>query len=54
MKTKYHILDWKLKSSYQIASLFYMYMDMGEWIAGGDGEQDRPSQITEGSPGPLK
>ena len=40
----YHILDLNLKHSYQIASLFYMYIDMGERIAG---KQDRPSLIIE-------
>ena len=30
--------------SYQIASLFHMYIDMGEWIAG---KQDRFSLIIE-------
>ena len=30
--------------SYQIASLFHMYIDMGERIAG---KQDRPSLIIE-------
>ena len=34
--------------SYQIASLFHMYIDMGERIAG---KQDRPSLIIED---PLK
>ena len=33
-----------LKISYQIASLFHMYIDMGERIAG---EQDRPNVIIE-------
>ena len=33
-----------LKMSYQIASLFHMYIDMGEWIAG---KQDRFSLIIE-------
>ena len=33
-----------LKMSYQIASLFRMYIDMGERIAG---KQDRPSLIIE-------
>ena len=37
-----HILDLKLKISYQIVSLFDMYIDMGERIAG---KQDRPSLI---------
>ena len=34
--------DWNLKLSYQIVSLFDMYIDMGERIAG---KQDRPSLI---------
>ena len=34
----------KLKNVYQIASLFHMYIDMGERIAG---KQDRPSLIIE-------
>ena len=39
-----------LKSSYEIASLFHMYKDMGERIPG---EQDMLSLITEGpSQGP--
>ena len=37
----------KLKFSYQIVSLFDMYMDMGERIAG---KQDRPSLIIEDPP----
>ena len=40
----FHILGLNLKNSYQIASLFHMYIDMGERIAG---EQDRPSLIIE-------
>ena len=40
----YHILGLKLKMSYQIASLFHMYIDMGERIAG---KQDRFSLIIE-------
>ena len=44
MKQKNHILDLNLKSSYQIASFFHMYIDMGERIAG---KQDRPSLIIE-------
>ena len=44
-------MDFNLKSSHQIASLFYMYIDMGGRIAG---KQDRPSLIIEGLPGPLK
>ena len=47
----FHILDLNLKSSFQIASLFHMYIDMGERIAG---EQDRPSLIIECPPGPLQ
>ena len=39
-----HILGLNLKNSYQIASLFHMYIDMGERI---DGKQDRPSMIIE-------
>ena len=35
----FHILDLNLKSSYQIASLFHMYIYMGERIAG---EQNMP------------
>ena len=35
----------------KFASLFHMYIDMGERIAG---EQDRHSLITEGPPVPLK
>ena len=49
MKKKYiffHILGLNLKISYQIASLFDMYIDMGERIAG---KQDRPSLIIEDS-----
>ena len=48
-----NILDLNLKRSYQIASLFHMYIDMGERIAG---KQDRPSLIIECPPplGPLK
>ena len=40
----FHILGLNLKISYQIASLFHMYIDMGERIAG---KQDRPSLIIE-------
>ena len=40
----FHILGFNLKCSYQIASLFHMYIDMGERIAG---KQDRPSLIIE-------
>ena len=39
-----HILGLNLKMSYQIASLFDMYIDMGERIAG---NQDRPSLIID-------
>ena len=41
---KFHILGLNLKISYQIISLFDMYIDMGERIAG---KQDRPSLIIE-------
>ena len=41
----FHILGLNLKISYQIASLFHMYIDMGERIAG---KQDRPNLIIEG------
>ena len=44
-----NILDLNLKRSYQIASLFHMYIDMGERIAG---KQDRPSLIIECPPPP--
>ena len=40
----FHILGLNLKISYQIASLFHMYIDMGERIAG---KQDRHSLIIE-------
>ena len=40
----FHILGLNLKISYQIASLFDMYIDMGERIAG---KQDRLSLIIE-------
>ena len=40
----FHILGLNLKISYQIVSLFDMYMDMGERKAG---KQDRPSLIIE-------
>ena len=49
MKTKIHIFDLNLKSSYQIASLCYMYLDMGGRIAG---KQDRSSLIIEAPPPP--
>ena len=39
-----HILGLNLKISYQIVSLFDMYIDMGERIAG---KQDMPSLIIE-------
>ena len=38
----FHILGLNLKISYQIVSLFDMYIDMGERIAG---KQERPSLI---------
>ena len=47
MKKKFfffHILGLNFKISYYIVSLFDMYIDMGERIAG---KQDRPSQIIE-------
>ena len=40
----FHILGLNLKISYQIVSLFDIYMDMGERIAG---KQDRASLIIE-------
>ena len=40
----FHILGLNLKISYQIVSLFDMYIDMGERITG---KQDRPSLIIE-------
>ena len=40
----FHILGLNLKISNQIVSLFDMYIDMGERIAG---KQDRPSLIIE-------
>ena len=40
----FHILGLNLKIYYQIASLFHMYMDMGERIAA---KQDRFSLIIE-------
>ena len=40
----FHSLGLNLKISYQIVSLFYMYIDMGERIAG---KQDMPSLIIE-------
>ena len=40
----FHILGLNLNISYQIASLFDMYIDMGERLAG---KQDRPSLIIE-------
>ena len=40
----FHILGLNLKISYQIVSLFDIYIDMGERIAG---KQDRPSLIIE-------
>ena len=47
MKKKKSYFGFKLKISYQIASLFDMYIDMGERITG---EQDRPSLIIEHLP----
>ena len=46
MKKKYifHILGLSLNMYYYIASLFHMYIDMGERIAG---KQDRRSLIIE-------
>ena len=43
----FHILGLNFKMSYQIASLFHMYIDMGERIAG---KQDRFSLIIEDPP----
>ena len=43
----FHILGLNLKMSYQIASLFRMYIDMGERIAG---KQDRFTLIIEDPP----
>ena len=40
----FHILGLSFKMSYQIVSLFDMYIDLGERIAG---KQDRPSLIIE-------
>ena len=40
----FHILGLNLKISYQIATLFHMYIDVGQRIAG---KQDRPSLIIE-------
>ena len=40
----FHILGLNLKISFQIVSLFDMYMDMGERIAG---KQDRASLIID-------
>ena len=40
----FHMLGLNLKMSYQIASLFHMYIDMGGRIAG---KQDRFSLIIE-------
>ena len=45
----FHILGLNLKNSYQIISLFDMYIDMGERIAG---KQDMPSPIFEYPSGP--
>ena len=41
----FHILDLNFKSYYQIASLFHMYIDMGERIA--EKQDRRPSPIIE-------
>ena len=41
----FHILGLNLKKSYQIVSLFDIYMDMDERIAG---KQDKLSLIIEG------
>ena len=47
----FHILGLNMKISYPIVSLFDMYIDMDERIAG---EQNMPSLIIEGPPqGPL-
>ena len=43
----FYISGLNLKISYQIASLFHMYIDMGERIAG---KHDRPSLIIEDPP----
>ena len=43
----FHILGLNLKMSYQIVSLFDMYIDMGERIAG---KQDRHNLIIEYPP----
>ena len=40
----FHILGLNLKISYEIVTLFDMYMDMGERIAG---KKDTPSLIIE-------
>ena len=40
----FHILGLNLKISYRIVSLFNMYMDMGERIAG---KQDMPTLIIQ-------
>ena len=47
----FHILGLNLKMSYQTASLFHMYIDMDERIAG---KQDRFSLIIEDPSGPPK
>ena len=51
MEIFFHIFDLIFKSSYQIVSLFHMYIDMGERVAG---KQDRPSLIIVHWSGPLK
>ena len=45
----FYILDFNFKSSFQIVSLFHMYIDMSEMIAG---DQDRLSLIIECPPPP--
>ena len=46
----FHILGLNLNISYQIVSLFDMYMDMGEHGERIAGKQDRPSLIIEDPP----
>ena len=46
-----HILGLSFKISYQIVSLFDIYIDMGERIAG---KQDRPSLILKTPSGTPK
>ena len=45
----FHILDFNFIFPFHIVSLFHMYIDMGEMIAG---DQDRLSLIIECSPPP--